>query len=292
MIELAWNDYRGWAKRARTLQAASRRWISVALVCGVLAAVLGAAASQAPAGSAIGRALSFLAAVAAAVTPILGRDILEVRREAGWIRARATAEVLKSECFRYAALAGDYAGPNRDAAFETRIAVLNDAALRDGLTPLLDPVTGSDARQPTTPMAQAWYLDHRLLEQERFYSDGQQKHERAASRLRAFVLAAAIGAAVLGATGSTLGVASLAPWIGVLTTLGATIVAYGFMDRQQYLAGSYGAMTVRLSLLRGHTEWDLITIVTHTEDLLQSEHAAWTDRITKTIAIPPSPRTS
>jgi len=61
-------------------------------------------------GSISGRALAFLAAVAAAKAPILGREILSVDSEARWIRARATAEAIKSECFRFAAQLGDYAG--------------------------------------------------------------------------------------------------------------------------------------------------------------------------------------
>jgi SMODS and SLOG-associating 2TM effector domain 1/Protein of unknown function (DUF4231) len=292
MIERAWNEYRGWAKRARTLQEASRCWTNAALACGVLAAVFGAAASQTQAGSITGRVLSFLAGVAAALTPILGRDILEVKREASWAKSRATAEAIKSECFRYAAVAGDYAGPNRDAAFDTRIAALSTSALGDGLTPLSDPVTNSDAQWPSTSMTLSWYRDHRLREQNSYYRKGQQIHERTASRLRLFVLATAIGAAVLGVAGSNFGVSWFAPWIGVLTTLGATIVAYGFMDRNQYLAGSYGAMTVRLSHVEAHTEWDLPTVVTTTEDLLQGEHAAWSDRIMKTIVVPAAPKTT
>jgi hypothetical protein len=96
MIEEAWDQYRGWAKRARTLQTSSRRWNRVAFVCAGLAAILGAAASQVT-GSISGRALAFLAAVAAAMAPILGREILSVDSEARWIRARATAEAIKSE---------------------------------------------------------------------------------------------------------------------------------------------------------------------------------------------------
>ena len=88
MIEEAWDEYRGWAKRARTLQISSHRWSRVAFLCAGLAAILGAAASQVPDGSISGRTLAFLAAVVAAVTPILGREILSVDSEARWIRAR------------------------------------------------------------------------------------------------------------------------------------------------------------------------------------------------------------
>src|ERR1700690_4423765 len=114
MIETAWNEYRAWAKRSRVLQAATRTWNEYAFRCAILAAVLGAAASGAAtlatwaAGNArpdlanaagpTGKLLALLATVAAAATPFLGRHLLEAGDEAKWIRARATAEAIKSEC--------------------------------------------------------------------------------------------------------------------------------------------------------------------------------------------------
>jgi hypothetical protein len=74
IIEEAWNEYRGWAKRTRALQTSSRQWSGVAFACAGLAAILGAAAIQVTGGSISGRALAFLAAVAAAIAPILGRE--------------------------------------------------------------------------------------------------------------------------------------------------------------------------------------------------------------------------
>ena len=56
------------------------------------------------------------AAVASAVGAYLGRQIVGSGDEAGWIQARATAEGIKSECYRYAARAGAYAVPDPDAA--------------------------------------------------------------------------------------------------------------------------------------------------------------------------------
>ena len=160
MIEEAWNEYRGWAKRARTLQISSHRWSRVAFFCAGLAAILGAAASQVPDGSISGRTLAFLAAVVAAVTPILGREILSVDSEARWIRARATAEAIKAECFRFAAQLGDYAGSSARAAFIARRNTLSEQAERAGVTPLPDPVPSSgDPRRPPFPLTMPWYID-------------------------------------------------------------------------------------------------------------------------------------
>src|ERR1700739_4328467 len=132
MIEEAWNEFRGWAKRARTLQTSSRQWSRVALVCAGLAAILGTAASQVTDGSILGRTLAFLAAVVAAVTPIFGREILSVESEARWIRARATAEAIKSECFRFAAQLGDYAVSSGTSSFIAKRNTLTEQAERAG----------------------------------------------------------------------------------------------------------------------------------------------------------------
>jgi uncharacterized protein DUF4231/conflict system pore-forming effector with SLATT domain len=287
MIETAWDEYRGWANRARSLQAAAQRWSLAAMAAALLAAIFGAAAGQATNGTLAARILTFLAAVAAAVTPILGRDILEVKREAGWIRARSTAETIKSECFRYAAGLGDYAGPGADSALATRLQAIAEPALQEGLRPLPDPARGRDDRRPQRPMEIGWYVEHRLAEQrDGFYARGQRRHEQSAALLRGSSLGLAILAAVLGVAGTSFGVSSLGPWIAVITTAGALIVAQGLMDRRHFLAATFGAMVIRLSRIEARLRERPADLVKATEDELEREHAAWTERMTKHIPAP------
>ena len=164
MIESAWNEYRGWARRSRTLQQSIRNWNTAAAACAALAAVLGAATtgrSYATAAS-----LAALAAVASAVTPILGRHILETGSEARWIRARAAAEDIKSECFAFAAGIPPYDRADRNVVFIQRRNALAEGAFRAGLTPLPDLVDEQgDNRQPPVPMDADWYLAHRVRDQ-------------------------------------------------------------------------------------------------------------------------------
>jgi WD40 repeat protein len=47
-LKEAWNEYRGWAKRARDLQAATERWNLAALTCVVSAPIFGAVVTFAP----------------------------------------------------------------------------------------------------------------------------------------------------------------------------------------------------------------------------------------------------
>jgi hypothetical protein len=122
ILNAAWDDYGAWAARARALQASTRKWNGAALFCAATAAVFGAAATTTTVVgyTNAGKAFSFIGAAAAALTPILGREMLAIGSEAQWIRARVTAEAIKSECYRFAARAGDYAGANAEDNFTRR----------------------------------------------------------------------------------------------------------------------------------------------------------------------------
>jgi hypothetical protein len=287
VIEQAWSEYRGWAKRAHVLQSSARHWSSMSLVCAVLAAILGTAAAQVAGGSVLGRASAFAAAVVAAITPVIGREILSADSEARWIRARAAAEAIKSECFRFAAQLGEYAGPTANTVFMGRRDALAEPAERSGLTSLADPIPKEgDPRCPPVPLTAAWYIEHRLDEQIRYYAKGQTENERAAVQLRTISFTSAIVAAILGVAGSSFGQGWFAPWIGVMTTITVAVLAYGLLDRRQFLAASYGAMAMRLSRIKdtfSEASVDLASLVMATEDLLQSEHAAWSEQMSRTV---------
>ena len=72
--------------------------------------------------------------------------------EAGWIQARATAEGIKSECYRYAARAGGYAVADADAAkaLAANAAAIAKQATDKGLVRADNPVpqSGGDKREP------------------------------------------------------------------------------------------------------------------------------------------------
>ncbi len=218
---------------------------------------------------------------------MIGRQILSTDSEARWIRARATAEAIKSECYRFAAQLGDYAGAAAASVFVARRDALAEPAERASLTPLGDPAPKQgDARCPPVPLTASWYIEHRLDEQMRYYAKGQGENERAAARLRTISFASAIIAAILGIAGSSFGQPWFAPWIGVISTVTVAVLAYGLLDRRQYLAATYGAMATRLSRIKemfSSATVDLATLVTTTEDLLQAQHAAWSEQMSKAV---------
>ncbi len=308
MIVEAWDEYRGWAKRARSLQQRARRWNFWAMVALVATAFLGAAAAYfgayPPDGlpdwlpkARLGTALACAAAVASALSLYVGRQALAVGAESGWLRARATAEAIKSECFRFASGVGDYAPdkasePDAASAFiEGRKAIAARAA-GDSLTPEDDPVAaGVDDRRPSRPLTDQWYLSKRIDGQIEFYKEGQEKSERAYDLLQKLSFAAGAVIVIVSTAAAYYG-AWITIWTGALTTIGAAVSAYGLADRQKYLAASYAAMKANLERLKERYRiggMTLQALVAAAEDLMESEHAAWIDRMTKTIHTAPEP---
>jgi SMODS and SLOG-associating 2TM effector domain 1/SMODS and SLOG-associating 2TM effector domain 3 len=283
MVRWAWNAYRGWAKRARELQEAAGGWNLVALLCVIFAAACGAATTLVPAPPnpwhAIGFWLASAAAVASAVGAYLGRELVGSGKEAGWVQARATAEGVKSECFRYAARAGPYAAGDAEAdkVFKKRIDELAKQAVDKSLTPADDPVPAKgDPREPPVPMTKDWYRTNRIDEQIAYYRKGRAKNEAFADRLWWVAFASGLAAVAFGALGAWA--EAFAPWIGAMTTIAASIAAYGLVDRRKYLISSYAAMQASLEGIKALDEKSaagVADLVTVTEDLLDSEHRAW-----------------
>jgi conflict system pore-forming effector with SLATT domain/uncharacterized protein DUF4231 len=291
MIDTAWDEYRGWAARARALQSSLRRWKLASLLCAVAAALFGALALEMK-GSAWDRGFALAAAVTAGLAPIVGREIFSSALEKKWLRARALAETIKSECFRVVAGIAPYDGAERIARFIDWRASVTAPAAAEGVTPLADPVPAAgDKRRPAAAMDAAWYIERRIRDQKGFFVARQASNERAARRLRWLnfgASAAAVGFAAVGAAG--LG---LTAWGGVFVTAAAAITALGLLERRNYLAAQYGAMAIAMGRIE---EWHatanrtLADLVDRTEALLSAEHAAWAQTMAKFHSAPEAGR--
>ena len=130
----------------------------------ILAAIPGRRPGQANAAADWAPLLACSAYACAAITPVLGQDMLAIGREAGWIRARATAEGIKSECYRLAARTGEYAGDDRIGLFRTRRDTLIEAVTRLGISDAPDPAQADERRLPEQFTAE-WHVAHRLRDQ-------------------------------------------------------------------------------------------------------------------------------
>src|SRR5208337_1902724 len=99
-----------------------------------------------------------------------------------------------------------------------------------------------------------------------------------------------LAAVAFGALGAFANV--FAPWIGAMTTIAASIAAYGLIDRRKYLISSYAAMQASLERIKALDEASpasLADLVTATEDLLDSERRAWRPQMLAIQHQPPQP---
>jgi SMODS and SLOG-associating 2TM effector domain 1/SMODS and SLOG-associating 2TM effector domain 3 len=292
MLRQAWNAYRGWAKLARDLQSETQRWNLAALFLVIMAAVFGAIASVVP--ETWGGWVAGAAAIASALGAYLGRQIVGSGDEAGWIQARAAAEGIKSECYRYAARAGAYAAADAAKELAARTAEIAKQATDKGLVRADNPVPDSgDKREPPDPMKKDWYLTDRIQDQINFFRVARERNQAAARQLWWVAFAAGILAVVFGAAGIA-SAPRFAPWIGAATTVAAAIAAYGLIDRRKYLIASYAAMQSRLEEILGlnsEAAMSLPDLVTTTEELLDGEHKAWLPQMLgMQHQAPPSPK--
>jgi SMODS and SLOG-associating 2TM effector domain 1/SMODS and SLOG-associating 2TM effector domain 3 len=277
MLRQAWNAYRGWAKLAKDTQTEMQRWNLAAFYLVSAAAVFGAVASIAPQLWSAWAATA--ATLASALGAFLGRQIVGAGNEAGWIQARAVAEGIKSECYRYAARSGPYDVSDAGAVkvLAARTDEIAKQATDKGLVREEDPVPVSgDKREPPVPLTTDWYKKGRIQDQIDYYRGGRERNQRAADALWWVAFAAGLAAVVFGALGAWA--QRFAPWIGAMTTIAASIAAYGLIDRRKYLIGSYAAMQSSLERILGLDEvapLNIVNLVTTTEDLLEGEHRAW-----------------
>jgi hypothetical protein len=259
------------------MQAATNRWNLAALCFVIAAAVFGAVASVTS--EPWSAWLAGAAAVASAVGAYFGKQIVGRGDEAAWIQARAVAEGLKSECYRYAARYGTDPAGNADAAkaFLERTKEIAKQATDKGLARADDPVPNSgDKREPPVPLTTDWYKRSRIQDQIDYYKKAREMNQEAVDQLWWVAFAAGLAAVVFG----TLGVLAkhFAPWIGAMTTIAAAIAAYGLIDRRKYLIASYAAMQSSLEQILGldqEAPMNIVDLVATTEDLLEGEHKAW-----------------
>jgi SMODS and SLOG-associating 2TM effector domain 1/Protein of unknown function (DUF4231) len=282
LLDIAWKDYHGWDAASDALQKTSRQQALWALIITCGAALFGALASiRWPDDGTILIATSLTAAIMASIGAVLGRQILDANAQQQWLQARAAAEAIKSECFRYAARSGEYAGRDAALRFTERIDALSATAMAKGLA--ADAQTRAAATGgPVLNMTAETYRNDRLLEQGEWYRARSHRHATAARLLRhtSFVLGCL--AAALGAVSAAHIVGWVAPFVAMMTTVTASVAAYSVLSRRVYLAASYSAMASQLQRLAAlHRDGVLPDdkLVEAGEDLLTSEHRVWADRM-------------
>ena len=278
-----------WSESANQLKSTTDKARRAAFALTILGAVLAALASQMPDAAAnvavIASPRSWVAligAVCLAAATFLTQRLLGADKISAWVRARAIAELLKHEAYKFAAGAAPYDDTDRDKA-----AALLDAERRkieaDGDDLLAQLVTtAGKGSSPRAPLTQDEYLAQRVDNLVGWYLPRAAKYRAAATRLRQaeFVLAAlaTVLTAVAGAFGKIplAGVSvDFAAWTAVLTTIGGAILAHVEASRYDYLAVTYLATARRLQDLRNGPRAAWSDFVNSCESIIGAESTSW-----------------
>ncbi|WP_330461023.1 DUF4231 domain-containing protein [Streptomyces sp. NBC_00820] len=228
--EHVWRAQSIWSQAADRHKAAIGRARTATLCAVVAAGACGAAAAQVmPLSSWAGRALAFLALLAAGLAPLLARGAAPDRvRE--WTRLRSVAEELKSQTYVCLARVAQYRAPEgRDAELRRRTdAVLAAAADLEHVTSGVRP-----AARPLPPVTSiATYVDGRLRPQlDGYYRPKADEMAGRARLVERWGQALAVLSVVLGAVAGAFAVERAAAWIPVVAAVSAAVVSHGASAR-------------------------------------------------------------
>ncbi|HEX8285623.1 MAG TPA: SLATT domain-containing protein [Pyrinomonadaceae bacterium] len=285
-LEYLWGQYKVWDETSESHRRSLARWRPAVLLTGVAGAVLGALSTPGAVPAAWTAAFEHWAKPPASFGVVGGvllglaafftREMLSPERESRLMRARAAAEAFKRESFLMAAKAPPYDGEITPASLDRAKDIL---ASTGGMEEV--PLAGEKRRErmPRAPMPVEAYVAARLDEQMNYYRSKAGRHRRVVRLVGyATVLLGAL-AVVLGYLGGPSGV-----WLAVITSVSASLAAYLYARRLQYLVVSYLAAARNLEALRatwgtsGKTDADTADrnqFILDCEKILSAENTAW-----------------
>ena len=282
VLQDCWDKHRKWSDFASKKKNWLAGWRKVALVLGVVGALMATLAAQVEHDyPLVARGLCFLGGLILTLTPFVAKgfnqdQILE------WIRARSASEGLKKEAHLYLAKAEPYSGTNADAVLTQKtqeitndISNLNLAAA--GLRPAPEappPINGPDD-----------YIEKRVNDQVRYYEAGASSRSRCLNGCNFCTVGLAIVAAVIGYVAGFSGNTSFGMWAAVATTVAGAFTAFAAAAHYQheiitylYTADRLRTLSNAFSSLRAKgsaTPSDFSKFVLECEGVISIETQGW-----------------
>lgn len=283
-LETAWKRQAQWSNTANRLKRNYERWRLVVLFLATLAAILGVWSSQV-ASQPLTQALSALAAVAAALSPFVVNAKLTSSDLHTWVRARSASEAIKSAIYQYLTSGASNREKNLSEAQNKILHSVHD------LSP--DPRPSEPPRRAIlADLSADDYLTKRVEEQiNQYYLPTSARHTAAATMYKRIHLSLMLSGTVIGAANGVYGIPEVGPWIAVLSTIAAGVLAHLAAGRQEYLALSYHATADRLQDLRD--EWvdglggktpssrAVGALVKRCEEVISNQNQDWHARLTQ-----------
>jgi hypothetical protein len=246
-LELTAMRQASWSITANKLKARLDRVRWAVFGLSIAGAILATIASQL-AGGGVRTAIAITSAVALAVSTFLTARLANVSHVGGWVRARAAAEALKREVFKFAASAAPY---DEVVTAEEKLKRERDA-IETGVDDLLGDLIEADkaGSAPAVKITPDDYVTKRIRSAiDGFYEPKAAQFRSMASRLRVteftLALVATIVTAVAGVWKPDYPF-DLAALTAILTTVSALVLAHLESSRYEFLATTYRATARRL----------------------------------------------
>jgi tetratricopeptide (TPR) repeat protein len=279
ILRYAWGQYRVWAATSWALKKQVDRWAAVVLVLTIAGTALGTMGPFLDAGSPLASVLPWAAAIALGIATYFTTQLLSASAREAWVKARAVAEAVKSESYKYATRTAPYAGA--DAAHMLRQKVNELLPMASGI--LAESVSDDDRVKsaPSGPWTIVDYIQGRLHDQITYYRRAIDRHRRAVRIARLIALVLGVVAVVLSASAAGQSDPKPSTWVaallGTVTTAAASIAAWFQSGNHLQNALNYQAAVAKLeSLLAQHAaSSDDQRLVLEAEAVFQSEHASW-----------------
>lgn len=257
-LKYTWGQYRVYAKTSRDRKKELTTWQYRVLILGIAGAIFGVLCQQSiPLKLYVNHIWQHLPTLLGALSALFlgaatyfGKEVVNPEQERHWIRSRSIAETLKAESYLFLTAVAPYNKDNRaDILLEETKKLLESVS---GLPHLNLSEEEKGFELPSGNLTTKAYIAQRVNDQINNYyrkrSDDYIDKIRNCKKVGLILGIIAIALGALGSTGWTAG------WVAVISTISASIVAYVYAGRYQYLIVSYQATAHHLEFLR--TRWE------------------------------------
>ncbi len=283
-----WGKYREFALTSRKRKGELTSWRYRVLLFGIIGAVLGTLCQESiRAGfnnidnlSWVPSALGWSSAIAIGLATYFGKEIVNPYQEQSWIRSRSMAEALKTEIYLFISNTTPYDTDNKPEILIKKAEEL----LKQVEDLQTESISEEQKRKdmPTEDLTVDGYIEKRVDDQiHDFYIIRSDKLKQKMKRNKNIGLSLGVFAIVLGGLGAT---GWTAGWVAVISTITASIAAYAYAGRYQYLIISYQATADKLERLctawkvMGKTDADKEErnkFILGCEEVISIENSAW-----------------
>ena len=297
-LAYVWGKYCEYALTSRKRKDELTKWRFRVLIFGIIGAILGTLCQESiRLGFNNGSNLSwvpfilgFSSAAAIGLATYFGKELVNPYQEQRWIRSRSMAEALKSEIYLFRSNSPPYdTDRKREKLIENAVELLKKVG------DLPTEIISEEQKQkglPTDELTVEEYIQNRVNDQiNNFYRPSSDELKQKMKRNKNIGLSLGVFAIALGALGLT---GWTAGWIAVVSTIAASITAFAYAGRYQYLIISYQTTANKLEQLRvlweskGKTDNDTKErneFIRECEAVISIENSAWMVEMAKSEKI-------